>query len=177
MVPEPVAQLSTLVRSVPDFPKPGIVFRDITPLLADSRGFGSTVELLARRIEAHDATELAAIEARGFLFGAALAMRLGLPLQLIRKPGKLPWQTVGIDYQLEYGTDRLEMHRDAAGANARVAVVDDVLATGGTATAAVRLVESLGARVCCVAAAVELQALGARARLGGIPVETLLVYA
>lgn len=176
MSPERYAHLFALIRAVPDFPKPGILFRDITPLLADTHGFGEVVEMLAERVQTHRPTTLAAIEARGFVFGAALARRLELPLQLIRKPGKLPWHTAAAEYQLEYGDDRLEVHRDAARAESRVAIIDDVLATGGTAAASVALIRSLEAQVCCVAIPLELQSLGGRERLGGIPVETLLVY-
>ncbi|HEU0196867.1 MAG TPA: adenine phosphoribosyltransferase [Nevskiaceae bacterium] len=171
-----LARLFARVRDVPDFPKPGILFRDITPLVADPSAFREVIMLLAERIGRHEPTTLAAIEARGFVFGAALAMELGLPLELIRKPGKLPWQTVGVDYALEYGNGRLEMHRDAVTTEARVAIVDDLLATGGTVVAAVQLVQALGAQVSCVAAPIELRSLGARARLDGIAVESLLVY-
>lgn len=176
MNPQRHARLFALIRDVPDFPKPGILFRDITPLLADAQGFGEVVEWLATRVRAHGATSLAAIEARGFVFGAALARRLELPLQLIRKPGKLPWRTAHVDYQLEYGSDRLEIHADAVRAGDRVAIIDDLLATGGTSAAAVELVRALGGEVCCVVAPVELQALGGRQRLAGVAVESLLVY-
>lgn len=176
MISDRQARLFACIRDVPDFPKPGILFRDITPLLADTEAFAEVVGWMAERVASHQATSLAAIEARGFVFGAALARRLNLPLQLVRKPGKLPWQTAHADYQLEYGSDRLEIHRDAGGAGQRTAIIDDLLATGGTAAAAVELLSSLGGEVCCVAAAIELQGLGARERLADVPVESLLIY-
>ncbi|TAM12338.1 MAG: adenine phosphoribosyltransferase [Nevskiaceae bacterium] len=176
MTPDALAPLFALIRDVPDFPQPGILFRDITPLLANPQGFATVVEWMAKRAQAHGVTTLAAVEARGFVFGAVVAQRLGLPLQLIRKPGKLPWHTAGAEYDLEYGSDRLEMHADAVGAGDRVAIVDDLLATGGTAAAAARLVCELKAKPACVLAAIELQDLGGREKLSGVPVETLLVY-
>lgn len=176
MNPDALAQLFALIRDIPDFPRPGILFRDITPLLAQPHGFGTVIEWMAERARGHRATTLAAVEARGFVFGAALAQRLGLPLQLVRKPGKLPWRTAHAEYDLEYGSDRLEVHADAVRAGNRVAIVDDLLATGGTAAAAVGLVRSLGGVPCCVLTAIELQALGGREKLADVPVETLLVY-
>jgi len=169
-------RLAALIRDVPDFPKPGILFKDITPLLADVAGFRLAVEALAERITAHHPEALVGIESRGFIFAAALAQRLQLPLQLVRKPGKLPWQTVAVDYALEYGSGRLEMHRDAVQPGQRVAVIDDLLATGGTAAAAVSLLRTLGAEPCCAAFVVELAFLNGRTPLIDLPVECLLVY-
>ena len=125
--------VSKLIRKVPDYPKPGVMFRDITPLLADADAFADVVEAMSTRIEAHNARALVALEARGFLFGAAIASRLQMPLHIARKPGKLPRQTVRHSYALEYGDDGLELHADAFPADTRCAIVDDVLATGGTA--------------------------------------------
>ena len=166
----------SLVRDIPDFPKPGILFRDITPVLASPEGFEA---VLARWADAYGARGLDAIvgiESRGFLFGAPLAVRLGLPFVPVRKPGKLPCEVVAAEYELEYGTDRIEMHRDALAAGARVLIVDDLLATGGTAEACCRLVESVGAEVEAVAFVIELAFLEGRARLAGREVDSLVVY-
>jgi adenine phosphoribosyltransferase len=138
-------EIAAHVRVVPDFPKPGILFRDLTPLLADGTAFRATTAALAAR--AGDFDLIAGIEARGFLFGAALAHATGRGLAIVRKPGKLPAATIGHDYALEYGHDRLELHADAVPAGARVLLVDDVLATGGTAEAAVTLVRKAGGTV------------------------------
>src|SRR5512139_287993 len=135
--------LRALIRTIPDFPKPGIQFRDITTLLLDARGFASAVERLAADIEP-DVDLIAGIEARGFVIAAALAHRLGIGLLLIRKDGKLPGPTIAEEYALEYGSDRLAMHVDACTPGARVQIVDDLIATGGTALAAIRLIERAG---------------------------------
>jgi adenine phosphoribosyltransferase (EC 2.4.2.7) len=164
------------VRDVPDFPKPGILFRDITPLLADAEAFRQVIEALAAEIAPHRPEGLVAIESRGFVFGAALAQQMRLPLLLVRKPGKLPWQTVHVEYQLEYGSDRLEMHRDAVRPGGRYALIDDVLATGGTAAAACTLVEQQAGRLACCAFLLELEALGGRDRLAGQEIASLLRY-
>ena len=169
-------QISSFVRDVPDFPKPGILFRDITPLLANAAAFAAAIEQFAAAVEPHRVSALVAIESRGFIFGAALAQRLGLPLLLVRKPGKLPRRTVSVSYQLEYGTDRVEMHADEIVAGARYAVIDDVIATGGTAVAAAELVEKQGGVVVCCAFLIELDFLKGRERLAGRPVESLLRY-
>lgn len=160
-----MSRLRDLIRSIPDYPKPGILFRDITPLLADAKGFGDTIAALADRYQHSRIAKVAAVEARGFILGGALAERLGAGFVPIRKTGKLPHRTVGCDYNLEYGTDRLEMHADAIGARERVLVVDDVIATGGTAEAAVRLVETVGGDVieCCFV--IDLPDLLGRARI------------
>jgi adenine phosphoribosyltransferase len=162
------------IRAVPDFPKPGIVFRDLTPLLADGPAFQATTAALAARAGAFDL--IAGIEARGFLFGAALAQATGHGLVLIRKAGKLPHAIIGHDYALEYGRDRLEVHADAVPPGTRVLLVDDVLATGGTAEAAVLLLAKAGAEVVRAMFVIELDALGGRARLGALPVESLVRY-
>lgn len=166
------------VRAVQDFPKPGILFRDITPLLADWEGFAAAIEQMAVPLRARGAQTLVAIESRGFLFGAVLAHALRVPLQLVRKPGKLPAPTTAVSYALEYGADRLEMHTDAIAPGTRCAIVDDVLATGGTAAAAASLVRTLGGDVVCVSVLIELIGLAGRARLADadLPVECVLRY-
>jgi adenine phosphoribosyltransferase len=169
--------LKALIRTIPDFPKPGIQFRDVTTLLLDPAGFAAAVEGLAARIgEKPDL--VAAIEARGFVIGAALAQRLGAGLLLIRKAGKLPGQTIAEDYALEYGTDRLAMHVDACAPGARVLLVDDLVATAGTALAAVRLVRRAGAVVTAAAFVIDLPDLGGSAllRQEGFPVHSLVEF-
>jgi adenine phosphoribosyltransferase len=156
-------QIATHVRVVPDFPKPGILFRDLTPLLADGAAFRATTAALADR--AGDFDLIAGIEARGFLFGAALAHATGKGLVIVRKPGKLPAATIGHDYALEYGIDRLELHADAVPASARVLLVDDVLATGGTAEAAVTLIRKAGGTVARALFVMELDGLPGAQRL------------
>ena len=163
------------VRDVPDFPKPGILFRDITPLLANPRAFQVAIELLVERLRPQRLDHVVAIESRGFLLGGPLALALGVPLQLVRKPGKLPWKTDAVSYALEYGEGTLELHRDALGQGDRVALVDDVLATGGTAAAAVTLVQRQAAQVVEAAFLIELAALGGRRQLGATPCSALLV--
>ena len=167
----------SLVRDVPNFPKPGIVFKDITPLLLDGPAFARATALLARPFEAARVTRVVAIESRGFLLGAPVALALGAGLVPIRKPGKLPSARSRVDYALEYGTDALEMHRDAVGTTDRVLVVDDVLATGGTARAAGQLVHQHGAELVGYAFLIELAALTGRGKLEGARVEALLRYA
>lgn len=169
-------RIAAHVRVVPDFPKPGILFRDLTPLLADGPAFQATMAELAGRAGAFDL--IAGIEARGFLFGAALAQLTGRGLLIVRKPGKLPAETIGHDYALEYGTDRLELHADAVTPGARVLLVDDVLATGGTAEAAVTLLRKAGAEVARALFVMELDGLPGAARLKALGVEpvSLLHY-
>jgi adenine phosphoribosyltransferase len=171
-----IDELKAIVRDVPDFPRPGILFKDITPLIAHPRAFRTLVDLLAARVEDAGADELVAIESRGFLFGAALAAELGLPLQLARKAGKLPYQTVGMSYDLEYGSARIEMHTDAIRSGASYAVIDDLIATGGTAAATARLVEQGGGRVAGCLFVIELAFLGGRKALGDRPVDALINY-
>ncbi|MFZ1743008.1 MAG: adenine phosphoribosyltransferase [Pontixanthobacter sp.] len=162
MTPE---ELKSLVRTVPDFPKPGIQFRDITTLIGHGPGFAATVMLMADRVRATGADAIAGMEARGFIFGAAVAAQLGLPFILIRKPGKLPIPTIGVDYALEYGTDRLEMDPDSVSENARIVIVDDLIATGGTAEAAAKLLRKAGARVDLAIFVIDLPDLGGAALL------------
>ena len=171
-----IDDLRQLIRDVPDFPKPGIVFKDITPLLAHPRGFARTVDLLAERISAHDAQSLLAVESRGFLFAAPVAARLELPLHLVRKAGKLPWETRSVEYELEYGTDSLEVHTDSIESGTRYAVVDDVIATGGTAAATGQMVTEHGGALACYAFVIELAFLSGRERLGAHQIESLISF-
>lgn len=168
--------LRAAIREVPDFPRPGIGFKDITPVLADSRLFRRTTDALAAPWRDRGITHVLAIESRGFLFGAPVAQALGAALVLVRKPGKLPRATVQERYALEYGEDALEVHRDALPAGSVVLVVDDVLATGGTCAAALRLAEHLGARTAGAAAVIDLGFLPWRRALAGREVTTLVSY-
>ena len=168
-------ELTRHIRDVPDFPKPGIVFKDITPLLADPTALQWSIDTLAERFADSHIDRVIGIESRGFLFGPGIALRLGCGFAPMRKPGKLPWRTVRRDYQLEYGSDTLEMHVDAIAAGDRVLLVDDLLATGGTMAAAVGLCGDCGAEVVGVACVVELAFLGGAARLDR-PVEALIRY-
>jgi adenine phosphoribosyltransferase len=161
------------VRDVPDWPKPGIVFKDVTPLLSDATGFRAVIDDLAARLRPYAPTQVVAVESRGFLFGSVLAYALGAGLTLVRKPGKLPRATRRAEYALEYGTDALEMHVDALGPEDRVVVLDDVLATGGTAVAVRELVTGCGASVAAFGFVLELGFLGGRDRLAA-PVESLV---
>ena len=169
-------EIKALVRDVPDFPKPGIVFKDITPLLADAAAFRAIIERLGAWAEAARADGILAIESRGFIFGAALAARVGTPLQLVRKRGKLPRETVSVEYALEYGTDRLEVHADAIERGGRYLIVDDVIATGGTAAAVARLVARQGGAVAACLFVLELDFLHGRDALDGIPVQSLISF-
>lgn len=158
--------LYDLVRDVPDFPKPGILFRDITPVLLDPRALGEAIERLVEPHRASGVTKVVAVESRGFVLGAPAALALGAGLVLVRKPGKLPGATRRAAFSLEYGSDALEIHVDALDASDRVLIIDDVLATGGTAAATVGLVEQAGARVAGLGFLIELADLGGRARVG-----------
>lgn len=168
--------LRSRIRDVPDFPRPGIVFKDIMPLLADAGALHEAVEQLAAYAEPRRTDLILGAEARGFILGAALAYRLGCGFVAARKPGKLPWHTVSVEYALEYGTDSLEVQQDALSAGTRVLVHDDVLATGGTARAKVDLVERLGGIVVGVAFLVELAFLDGRRQLAGHDVTSLVTY-
>ena len=172
-----VDELRRTIRDVNNFPKPGIVFKDVTPVLLDARLFARTVQLMAEPYRDARVTRVVSIESRGFLFGAPIALELGAGLVPIRKPGKLPAATQRIEYALEYGTDALEMHHDAVQPGDRVMVVDDVLATGGTANAAAQLVGGTGAAVVGFSFLIELDFLKGRQRLQGRRVEALLHYA
>jgi adenine phosphoribosyltransferase len=171
-----IHELTALIRDVPDFPKPGIVFKDITPLLADPVAFQRSVELLVEPHRAARPTHVVAVESRGFIFGAAAAAALGAGFVPVRKRGKLPWHTDEVTYALEYGTDTLQMHRDAFERGGRVLVVDDVIATGGTARAVGELVRELGGRVAAYAFLVELTFLNGREKLAGHEVRSLIRY-
>lgn len=168
--------LQRAIREVPNFPKPGIGFKDITPILLDPALFQGAVELMAAPFAEARISRVVSIESRGFIFGAPIALRLGAGLVPIRKPGKLPAATQRVEYALEYGTDALEMHHDAVGQGDRVLVVDDVLATGGTAAAAAQLVAGTGGAVVGFSFLIELDFLKGRPRLQGRRVEALLHY-
>jgi len=170
------ALLRARVRDVPDFPKPGILFRDLTPLMGDGAAMRAAVDLLAEAVVHHRPELVVAIESRGFIFGAPVAASLGVGFVPVRKPGKLPHKTRRRTYDLEYGTDALEMHADAVVEGARVVVVDDLLATGGTAAATIELVREIGGQVVGAAFVVELEFLRGRDRLPNVPVEALLKY-
>lgn len=166
--------LQALIRDIPDFPQPGIVFKDITPLLKDGAGLAAAVEAMAAPWVSERIDAVLAVEARGYLLGTPVALRLGTGFVPARKPGKLPYETVSVDYQLEYGTDTIEMHRDGLDAGQRVLIVDDILATGGTLAAAVRMVEGAGAEVAGLSVLAELGALGGRERLPGYRLEAVM---
>jgi adenine phosphoribosyltransferase len=168
--------LKKLIREVSDYPKPGILFYDLTTLLKDKKGFKELIDRLCSHYEGHQIDLVAGIEARGFIFAPALAYRLGAGFVPIRKPKKLPAKTAKISYALEYGTDTLEMHEDAVNKGERVLLCDDLLATGGTAAAAVELIRSLGGIVEGAAFAVELSFLHGRAKLPGLDVFSLMSY-
>jgi adenine phosphoribosyltransferase len=168
--------LRALINDIPDFPKPGILFRDVTPLLGNGPAFRACVQQLCQRIVPVRPQAIVGIESRGFIFGAAVAVEMGLGFVPTRKPGKLPGKTRKETYALEYGTDAIEVHEDAVAPGTRVALVDDLLATGGTASAAVRLLQGLGAEVVTAAFVIELGFLQGRARLGKLPCEVLISY-
>ena len=170
------ALLRSRVRDVPDFPKPGILFRDLTPLMGDGVAMREAIDLLAEAAVRHRPELVVAIESRGFIFGAPVAASLGVGFVPVRKPGKLPHKTRRREYDLEYGTDALEMHADAVVHGARVVVVDDLLATGGTAAATVELVREIGGHIVGAAFVVELELLRGRDRLAGVPIDALLKY-
>jgi adenine phosphoribosyltransferase len=169
--------LKALIRTIPDFPKPGILFRDITTLLLDPRGLATAVSRLAA-LHPGPVDLVAGIEARGFIFGAAVAHALGVGLVLIRKDGKLPGTTIAVDYALEYGEDRVCMHEDAVIPGQRVLLVDDLIATGGTALAAIRLLRKAGAEVTAGAFVIDLPDLGGAAKIAeaGVPVGSLVAF-
>jgi adenine phosphoribosyltransferase len=169
-------EIRSLIRDVPDFPKPGIVFKDITPLLGDAKGLRAAIDALAERVAPLRADGILAIESRGFVFGAALALRAELPLQLVRKRGKLPRKSISMEYELEYGVDHLEMHEDAVRAGGRYLIVDDVIATGGTAAAVTKLVATQRAEVAACVFLIELDFLRGRDRLGSAKVISLIRY-
>ncbi|HTN73152.1 MAG TPA: adenine phosphoribosyltransferase [Methylomirabilota bacterium] len=171
-----IATIRQAIRDIPDFPKPGIVFKDITPLLGNGQLFGQTIDILADRYRSQKVDTVLGIESRGFIIGAALAYELGAGFCVVRKPGKLPYQTHSASYELEYGVDKLEIHIDAIPNHARVVIADDLIATGGTATATAQLVSKLGATVVECAFVIELSFLNGREKLKPHGVFSILQY-
>lgn len=169
-------ELKKLIREVPDWPKPGILFYDLTTLLKDRAGFRALIDKLSEHYNGRKIDVVAGIEARGFIFAPALAYRLGAGFVPVRKPKKLPWKTARVSYELEYGTDALEIHQDAVQRGQRVLICDDLLATGGTAAATVKLVRELGGEVAGCGFAVELRFLNGRSKLPGVDVFSLVQY-
>ena len=170
--------IADLIRAIPDFPHKGIVFRDITTLFADARGFRRAVDEMVQPWAGAKIDAVAGIEARGFILGGAIAHQLSVGFVPVRKKGKLPWATIGMDYELEYGTDRVEIHVDAVAKGARILVVDDLIATGGTATAAIRLLRQAGAQIVGCSFVIDLPELGGARKLAalGIDVHSLVAY-
>ncbi|MCP4848492.1 MAG: adenine phosphoribosyltransferase [Verrucomicrobiaceae bacterium] len=173
---EELQRLSAAIRDVPDFPKPGILFKDITPVLGDGELFEAAVRGLAETAQGTSIDKVVGIDARGFIFGAAVSMILGAGFVPIRKKGKLPWATEIESYSLEYGEAEIEIHKDAIMKDEKVLVIDDLLATGGTAQAALKLIKSIGGQVVAVSFFIELTSLGGRERLTGSRVEAILTY-
>lgn len=165
-----------MVRAIDDFPTAGVTFRDITPLLGDGPAFAAAVDGLVNEFDGVGVDRVVGVEARGFIFASAMAYRIGAGLVPVRKAGKLPWAVVREEYDLEYGTDKLEIHRDAIHPGERILIIDDVLATGGTAAATARLVETLGGVIAGLGFVIELDALGGRATVGERHVKALLHY-
>lgn len=173
---DPCDRLRAAMRDVPDFPKPGIIFKDITPILAGASLFRTAIDQFVDACEGQNIQKIAGIDARGFLFGATVADRLGLGFVPIRKKGKLPWKTESLSYKLEYGEAAIEVHTDAFSPGERVSLIDDLLATGGTAAAAVKLVEKAGGTVVQAQFLVELSFLQGSQALAPVPVKSILVY-
>jgi adenine phosphoribosyltransferase len=171
-----VEHLISLIRDIPDFPEPGVVFKDITPVLADGPAFASLVDALAEPFHDSGVTKVAGIEARGFTLASPVADRLGAGFIPVRKPGKLPYETVREDYTLEYGSDALEIHTDAAHRGEKILLVDDVIATGGPAAAAIRLLRGIGAEVIGFSVFIELGFLDGARMLDGVPLHALVTY-
>lgn len=168
--------LGTLIRDVPDFPKKGIIFKDITPLLADAKALAAAVKEMVEPFRGRGIDMVCGVESRGFIFGAAAAIELGAGFVPIRKPGKLPWQTVSAEYTLEYGADKVEVHCDAIRPGQKALMIDDLLATGGTMAACCDLVKKLGGEVAGVSFAIELSFLHGRDKLAGYDVRSLIQY-
>jgi adenine phosphoribosyltransferase len=176
-MPSPTArEIEAAIRNVPDFPKPGIQFKDITPVLAEARLFAGAIDLLTEGFKPGDVDAVVGIDARGFIFAAAAALKLQAGFVPVRKKGKLPHQTIEQEYALEYGTSTVAMHVDALKPGARVLLVDDLLATGGTAAAAIALMQKLGANILEVGFLIELKFLGGREKLPGLPLRSIVVY-
>ena len=171
-----VDRIRAAIRDIPDFPKPGILFKDITPVLGDASLFADVIGVLGDRYRGARIDKIAAMESRGFIFGAPVAAQLGLPFVPVRKPGKLPAARMSVEYSLEYGENQLDIHEDAFTPGTRVFIVDDLLATGGTARAAAKLAEMLGGIVAGFGFVIELGALDGRERLDGYAVSSLLTY-
>jgi len=169
--------IKSRIRSIPDYPKPGIIFRDITTLLQDPVGFRVTVEGLVQHFLAGRIDKVAGVEARGFILGGAVAHQLDAGFIPVRKKGKLPWQTIGQDYALEYGTDRVEIHTDAILEGERVLLIDDLIATGGTAAAAIELIRQTGGKIAGAAFVIDLPDLGGRKRIEGMGVDVVALCA
>ena len=169
-------ELEGYIRSIPDWPKKGILFRDITPLLADARALAAAVDALCAGFTGAGIEYVAAVEARGFIFGAAVARKLGVGFVPIRKKGKLPFKTESVTYDLEYGTDTLEVHSDAVEKGAKVLMVDDLLATGGTMAAACKLIEKIGGQIVGISFLIELGELAGREKLSGYKIKTVISY-
>ncbi|MBN1879958.1 adenine phosphoribosyltransferase [bacterium] len=168
--------LKAYIRDIPDFPKPGIIFKDITPLLADPDAFHSAVRSMAEPFRNAGITKVVGVEARGFLFAPPIAMELHAGIVPVRKPGKLPYKTVQHTYDLEYGTDTIEIHKDALGPRDKVLIIDDLLATGGTVDAACSLVTKLGATVTGICFVIELEFLNGRKKIDSYPIHSLIKY-
>lgn len=168
--------LKRYIRNIPDWPKKGVLFRDITPLLADPEAFAAAIDVLCACFRDAGIEYVAAVEARGFIFGAAVAQTLGVGFVPIRKKGKLPFKTESISYDLEYGTDTLEVHRDAIRKKAKVLMVDDLLATGGTMASACKLIEKIGGQIAGIAFLIELKELAGRSKLAGYNISVVISY-
>ncbi len=168
--------LRSLIRDIPDFPKPGILFRDITTLLCNPAGLQYAIDTMATQVRDLQAEQIVGMESRGFIFGAALAYKLEIGFIPVRKPGKLPADVHSVEYALEYGTDKLEIHQDAVAPGSRVLIVDDLIATGGTAVATAKLLQEIGSELVGCAFAIELDDLGGRSRLPDVPIISLVHY-
>lgn len=171
-----MVNINDYIRDIPDFPKEGIIFKDITPLLKDPAAFQATIDQMVAKIKETPCDAVAGTESRGFIFGAPVALALGIPFIPIRKPGKLPYKTKSASYELEYGTDSIEIHEDALVKGQKVALVDDLLATGGTMAASCELVESLGAEVTSCTFVIELGFLNGKDKLGKYKTNSLITY-
>ena len=166
--------LTAAIRDIPDFPKPGIMFKDSSPILQDGALFAEVIDIIGARYENQQIDSIVVIDARGFIFGSALAYKLGCGISLVRKQGKLPWKTYSVSYELEYGSAAVEIHIDAVSAGDRVLIVDDLLATGGTARAGADLIEKIGARIIALEFVIELSFLNGRDKLDGYTVNSLI---
>ena len=169
-------ELESYIRNIPDFPKPGILFKDITPLLSEPKAFAFVIDSLVELTKVSKATAVVGIESRGFIFGAPVALRLGLPFVPVRKPGKLPAKRMSVEYSLEYGSSQLDIHEDALKKGDKIVVIDDLLATGGTARAAAKLVEMLGAEVAQMLFVIELTELNGRGALEGYECSAIISF-